>query len=93
CAWYGMCMFSQRTQVLLSPAQLARLKRIATQERRSVGAVIRDAVDAYTSETTTAEERRAALEHLLSLNAPVDDWTVMKRQIEESRYPPVEGLP
>jgi hypothetical protein len=69
------------------------LKRIAAQERRSVGAVIRDAVDAYSSDATTAEERRAALEDILSLNAPVDDWTVMKRQIEEGRYPPLEGLP
>ena len=43
--WYGMCMFSERTQVLLSPEQLARLKRIAARDGRSVGAVIREAVD------------------------------------------------
>ena len=42
-----MCMFSERTQVLLSPEQLARLKRIAERDRKSVGAVIRDAVDAF----------------------------------------------
>ena len=42
-----MCMFSERTQVLLSPEQLARLKRIAARDGRSVGAVIREAVDSF----------------------------------------------
>ena len=42
-----MCMFSERTQVLLSPEQLARLKRIAARDGKSVGAVIRDAVDGF----------------------------------------------
>ncbi|MDL2334843.1 MAG: ribbon-helix-helix protein, CopG family [Chloroflexota bacterium] len=73
-------MFSERTQVLLSKGQLAELKRRAKRERKSVGAVIRDAVDAYT-DTPTADERQAALERLFALNAPVDDWPVMKEQI------------
>lgn len=73
-------MFTQRTQVLLSKEQVARLKRLARRERRSLGAVIRDAVDAYTA-TPTEDERLAALERLTALNAPVDDWPVMKEQI------------
>ncbi len=40
-------MFSERTQVLLSPEQVEKVKRIAAREGRSVGAVIRDAVDTY----------------------------------------------
>ena len=57
-----------------------------------MGAVIRDAVDAYTGETVTLERICwAAVERLLAMNAPVDDWEVMKRQIEETRYPPLEG--
>lgn len=75
-------MFSERTQVLLSKQQLARVKRRARQEKKSVGAVIRDALDAYTS-TPTDDERQAALERLFALNAPVDDWPVMKAQIEK----------
>ncbi len=78
CAWYGMCMYSERTQVLLSPEQLERLKRLARRDGRSVGAVIRDAVDAYTLHTS---DRHAAIERLLSLEAPVDDWEVMKAEI------------
>jgi hypothetical protein len=74
-----MCMFTQRTQVLLSPEQLECVKRIARREGCSVGAVIRDAVDAYTS--TPAGRRRAAIEHLMTLEAPVADWDIMKAEI------------
>jgi len=82
-------MYSERTQVLLSPEQLERVKRIARREGMSVGAVIREAVDAFT--WTPLDRRRAAIEHMMSLDAPVDDWEVMKAQIEESRYPPLLG--
>ena len=78
-----MRMFSQRTQVLLSPQQVDKLKRIAAREGRSVGAVIRDAVDSYVD--PGADTRRRAVDHLLSLDAPVDDWDVMKQQIMQSQ--------
>jgi hypothetical protein len=77
-----MHMFSERTQVLLSKQQLASLKRRARGEKKSVGAVIREAVEAYTS-TPSDDERQAALDHLMSMDAPVDDWPVMKAQIEK----------
>jgi predicted DNA-binding protein len=78
-----MCMFSERTQVLLSPDQLDRLKRIAARERRSVGAVIRDAVDSYVDPDDDA--RREAARAILAMDLPVDDWDVMKAQILQSR--------
>lgn len=78
-----MHMFSERTQVLLSPAQVAKLKRIAAREGRSVGAVIRDAVDSYVDPGDDARHR--AVEAILSMNAPVDDWDVMKEQILRSQ--------
>lgn len=74
-----MHMFTERTQVLLSKEQVARLKRAARREGRSVGAVIRDAVDAYT--TSSLDRRRDAVRHLLAMEAPVDDWEVMKGEI------------
>lgn len=77
-----MHMFSERTQVLLSKRQLAEAKRRARHEHKSVGAVIRDAVDLYLG-TPTDQERQAALERLFAINAPVDDWPVMKAQIEK----------
>jgi ribbon-helix-helix CopG family protein len=78
-----MCMFSERTQVLLSPAQLARLKRIAARDGRSVGSVIRDAVDSFVEAAPDSRER--ALRSIMSMNAPVDDWEVMKEQIMRSK--------
>jgi len=83
CTWYGMCMFSERTQVLLSPEQLARLKRIAEKDGRSVGSVIRDAVDSFVE--AEPDRRQRALKRLLAMNAPVEDWDVMKAQILKSQ--------
>ena len=78
-----MCMFSERTQVLLSPQQVERLKRIAGRDGRSVGAVIRDAVDSYVDPGLDA--RRRAADRILSMNLPVDDGEIMKDQIMRSQ--------
>ena len=78
-----MCMYSERTQVLLSPQQLARLKRIAAGKGQSVGAVIRDAVDAFVGSAPASRKR--AIGSILSMEAPVDDWVVMKEQIQRSQ--------
>jgi hypothetical protein len=74
-------MHSERTQVLLTPVQRERLQRIATREGRSLGAVIRDAVDAYT--LPRARPRGEALQSLFAQNAPIDDWAAMKAEIEQ----------
>lgn len=76
-------MFSERTQVLLSPQQIEKLKRIAARDGRSVGAVIRDAVDSYVD--PGLDSRRRAADRILSMNLPVDDWEVMKGQIRRSQ--------
>ncbi len=76
-------MFSERTQVLLSPEQLARVKRIAARDGRSVGSVIREAVDSFVEAAPDSRDR--ALRSIMSMNAPVDDWEVMKAQIMESQ--------
>lgn len=78
-----MCMFSERTQVLLSPEQLARLKRIAEKDGRSVGSVIREAVDSFVE--AQPDRRQRAAKRLLAMNAPVEDWDVMKAQILKSQ--------
>ena len=76
-------MFSERTQVLLSPEQVRRLKRLAARDGRSVGAVIREAVDAFVMSEPDARQR--AVERMLAMDAPVDDWEVMKAQILKSQ--------
>lgn len=75
-------MHSERTQVLLTPSQRERLERIATREGRSLGAVIRDAIDAYT--LPRARPRHEALRSLTGLGAPVDDWEHMKAEIVQA---------
>ncbi len=81
--WYGMCMFSERTQVLLSPEQLARLKRIAARDGRSVGSVMREAIDAFVDRAP--DSRQVAARAINSMNEPVEDWEVMKAQILRSQ--------
>ncbi|HEY4228461.1 MAG TPA: hypothetical protein VGM49_08980 [Candidatus Limnocylindrales bacterium] len=73
-------MFTERTQVLLTIEQRRRLERRAVDEHRSVGAIIRDAVDSYTG--STGRSRAEAAESLLALRAPVADWETMKQEIE-----------
>jgi hypothetical protein len=79
-------MHSERTQVLLTPAQRARLARIAQREGQSLGAVIRDAIDAYTLQR--ARPRHEAVQSLFSQNAPVADWELMKAEIERGALEP-----
>lgn len=78
-----MCMFSERTQVLLSPEQLARLKRIAARDGKSVGSVMREAIDAFVERAP--DSRQAAARAINSMNEPVEDWEVMKAQILRSQ--------
>jgi hypothetical protein len=72
-------MFSERTQVLLTPAQRRRLEQLAASRQVSVGSLIREAVDAYT--LVRSRPARQALADLFSLQAPVDDWKAMKEEI------------
>lgn len=77
--------YSERTQVLLTPEQRARLERIANRAGTSVGAVIREAIEQYT--VPRSRPREEALEDLLELDAPVDDWAVMKEEISRGAAP------
>ncbi len=74
-----MRMLTERTQVLLSPEQRRRLERTAAERGVSLGALIREAIDAYT--TSGGRSPREALDELEQLEAPVDDWERMKEEI------------
>lgn len=71
--------YSERTQVLLSPAQRAKVERIAKRNRTSAGAVIREAIDAYDQQAQAAKQ--TALAALFAVDAPVSDWASMKDEI------------
>ena len=83
-----MCMFSERTQVLLSREQRERLERLAAREGRSVGSVIREAIESYTA--VGPRSRAEAAEALIAMNEPVGDWAEMKVEIAASQ---AHGLP
>lgn len=72
---------SERTQVLLTEEQRLKVQQLAARSSVSVGAVIRAAIDAYLP-PASPEQRRRALDDLLSLNAPVAEWDVMAAEIE-----------
>lgn len=65
-----------------------RRERQAAEQHRSVGSVIRDAVDAYTR--TSGRSRREAAARLLATGAPVDDWPAMKAEVLRGATPPIE---
>lgn len=73
-----MCMKSERTQVLLTPRQRRRVEREAELRGVSIGAVIREAIDAHIGASATRDD---AMERLFSLEAPVGDWATMKQEI------------
>ncbi|WP_370325087.1 ribbon-helix-helix protein, CopG family [Euzebya sp.] len=71
--------YSERTQVLLTRSQRDKVERLAAEAKRSVGQVIRDAIDAYNQ--PDANRRREGLDALMALNAPVGDWEDLEREI------------
>ena len=75
---------SARVQVLFDPAQVARLQAIAESEGRSVGALIREAVERTYLDRDRAE-RLAAVDEMARLRLPVADWEQMERESVE-RY-------
>lgn len=83
-----MHMFSERTQVLLSRDQRERLERMAAREGRSVGSVIREAIESYTA--AGPRSRIAAAEALIAMDLPVGDWEQMKAEIAAGA---LDGLP
>lgn len=83
-----MRMFTERTQVLLSREQRERLERMASREGRSVGSVIREAVESYTAASPRSRADAAAA--MIAMELPVGDWDQMKAEIVEAA---LAGLP
>lgn len=72
-----------RLEVRLTPELYSALQRTSQQHDLSMGEVVREAVQEY----VTAREvthKQALLRQLVDLQAPVDDWDVMKEQINAS---------
>lgn len=82
-----MAEYTERIQVLVAPDQLARLRALGYRQRRSVGSLIREAVETVYF-TDNVDRRLAAVKRLAAMNLPVSDWEQMER--ESVRWP-VDG--
>ena len=78
-------MLSKRVEILLEPAEMESLRRQAKKAKKSMGALIREAVkEKYL--TPTPKERKEALKRLLSAECQIDlpPWKQLKKELEES---------
>lgn len=75
-----MHMYSERTQVLLSPELRSKVETIAARSSISVGAVIRDAIATYRA-PASVRKRQEASEELFALEAPVGEWADIEAEI------------
>jgi hypothetical protein len=81
-----MAELTRRLEILIDETRYERLEECSRQTGASIDALVRDAIDrAYpTSSGSVAEAARRLLE---AEPMPVDDWEIMKREIEEMYEP------
>ena len=78
-------MLNKRVEILFDPAEMEALRRQAKKARKSVGALIREAVkEKYL--TPTRNERKEALRRLLSPERAISfpSWRKVKKELEDS---------
>jgi predicted transcriptional regulator len=79
-----MATLTKRVQVLLDQFQYQRLDEIARQRDRSMGALIREAIDQVYLQSAMGE-RLGAVRALAAMQLPVADWEQMEREsVEET---------
>jgi hypothetical protein len=77
-------MLSKRVEILLDPAEMEALRREAKKAKKSVGALIREAVkEKYL--TPSPKERKEALKRLFSPQRAISfpTWREIKKDLEE----------
>lgn len=84
-----MSMFTERLQVLISPAQRRRLESEARARGSSVAAVVRDAIDA-SLDVPTREERIRAVEAIKAMrgkHVPVEEIEAVIDEERDANFP------
>ena len=76
-----MVAHSKRVHTVLSEDQFTTLERLAIERGKPVSALIREAVEQAYFSRTEREQRLAALDRLLALDAPVANWPRMEEEI------------
>lgn len=78
-------MLSERLQILVSPEQRQRLEAEAAEQGKSVGGIIRDAIESRYGNVPYTQ-RVAALEAIEAMRAQLpDDPAAVDRLIDQSR--------
>jgi len=77
-------MLKKRVEILFEPSEYGRLEELAQARRRSVGSLVREAVERYVLQPAR-EERRQAVEWILSGEDDLGPWEELKEMI--SRVP------
>ena len=77
-------MLSKRVEILLDPAEMEALRQQAKKAKKSVEALIREAVKEKFL-TPTPKERKEALKRLLSPQRSISfpSWKKIKRELED----------
>lgn len=82
-----MSQLSKRIEIRIDGIRLERLETEARRRRKSLSALIREAIDKQfpLGKQKTAERLRAVTD-MGRLNAPVGDWRQMEKEIEKGRF-------
>jgi hypothetical protein len=73
-------VLKKRVEVLFEPSEYHELEEIAQARRRSVGSLVREAVERYVLQPTQ-EGKREALEWILSGEDDLGSWEELKKAI------------
>lgn len=76
-----MSVYTKRVQAVLTPKQHNALQELSKKLQKPLSVLIREAVEQVYFEPVSQKRRQAALEQLLSLEAPVSDWEQMEAEI------------
>jgi len=82
-----MARYTKRVQTTVTDEQYQMLHELSEQRHEPIGRLVREAVrQTYGASCApvSLEQRQAALAHLLSLNAPVADWSQMEDEIMQA---------
>lgn len=84
-----MSILERRLQVLIDAERYASLEQESRSTGRSVGSIVRSALDAHFSQRLVVERRARAAERLLARTAEVSerepDWAESKAAIEAAQ--------
>ena len=75
-----MSELTKRLQLLLTPEQYKMVQLYAKKHKKSIGSVIREALDKIISERSKKEKQKA-VQRLLSRKLPVSNWEQMEEEI------------